>query len=203
MSSSPSRQSFIHGPASASPSDTRGRSRMREFRQYGSVRGALRNERPYREHRLYAFDFLGNSWCKSLVRNPIPSFPVDGRHGRVKPSIAGWISPDISCAPCCRWRRRILPKRSGSRRQNAIPCAFSPFSKTRPRLPTVWCALQWTALPCRDGRRLGGSESDFAPNFCTKNSQENQTRTNGAKILVTIARCAQTAWRYVAMRHLS
>ena len=23
---------------------------MREFRQYGSVRGALRNERPYREH---------------------------------------------------------------------------------------------------------------------------------------------------------
>ena len=30
---------------------TRGRSRMRESRTYGSVRGALSNERPYRDHR--------------------------------------------------------------------------------------------------------------------------------------------------------
>jgi hypothetical protein len=37
--------------ASASPSRTRGRSRMREFRTSGSVRGALSNERPYREER--------------------------------------------------------------------------------------------------------------------------------------------------------
>ena len=29
---------------------TQGRSRMREFRTYGSVRGALSNERPYRDN---------------------------------------------------------------------------------------------------------------------------------------------------------
>src|SRR4249920_305053 len=34
----------------ALPSHTRGGSRMRESRTYGSVRGALSNERPYRVH---------------------------------------------------------------------------------------------------------------------------------------------------------
>ena len=34
--------------------DTRGGSRMRESRTYGSVRGARGNSRPYREHRLMA-----------------------------------------------------------------------------------------------------------------------------------------------------
>ena len=33
---------------------TRGRSRMRESRTYGSARGALSNERPYRVHRVFA-----------------------------------------------------------------------------------------------------------------------------------------------------
>jgi len=42
-----------------SPSHTRGGSRMRESRLYGSVRGALSNERPYRErHALILFDFV-------------------------------------------------------------------------------------------------------------------------------------------------
>lgn len=45
----PIRKSCIRGQASASPSNTQGRSRMREFRMYGSVRGALSNERPYRD----------------------------------------------------------------------------------------------------------------------------------------------------------
>ena len=35
--------------ASGSPLSTRGRSRMRETRSYGSVRGALSTERPYRD----------------------------------------------------------------------------------------------------------------------------------------------------------
>jgi hypothetical protein len=38
-------------PPMGSPSPTRGRSRMRESRTYGSVRGALSNERPYRDRR--------------------------------------------------------------------------------------------------------------------------------------------------------
>src|SRR3984893_8275634 len=42
-------KSFTFGPDSASPSSTRGGSRMRESRTYGSVRGALSNERPYRD----------------------------------------------------------------------------------------------------------------------------------------------------------
>ena len=46
---SPNRVSFIHGQACALPSDTRGGSRMRESRMYGSVRGAPSNGRPYRD----------------------------------------------------------------------------------------------------------------------------------------------------------
>jgi hypothetical protein len=47
----PHRESCILGPVCASPSDTRGRSRVPELGSLGSVRGALSNERPYREHR--------------------------------------------------------------------------------------------------------------------------------------------------------
>ena len=46
---SPNRRSVIPGPALASPSNTRGGSRMRESRTYGSVRGASSNGRPYRD----------------------------------------------------------------------------------------------------------------------------------------------------------
>ena len=46
---SQNRRSFIPGRACVSPSITRGRSRMRQFRSSGSVRRALGNGRPYRE----------------------------------------------------------------------------------------------------------------------------------------------------------
>ena len=45
----PDRASFTLGPTSGSPSRTRGRSRMRESCTYGSLRGAGRNLRPYRD----------------------------------------------------------------------------------------------------------------------------------------------------------
>src|SRR5690242_20739814 len=48
MTSFPNRVFFILGPNGASPSLTRGGSRMPESGSYGSVRGALSNERPYR-----------------------------------------------------------------------------------------------------------------------------------------------------------
>jgi hypothetical protein len=48
MPGSQSRSSFILGQASALPSHTRGGSRMRESRLYGSVRGARCKSRPYR-----------------------------------------------------------------------------------------------------------------------------------------------------------
>jgi Reverse transcriptase (RNA-dependent DNA polymerase) len=49
MSFSRSRRYSIRGPACGSPLDTQGRSRVPELGSLGSVRGALRNERPYRE----------------------------------------------------------------------------------------------------------------------------------------------------------
>ena len=44
-----SQQPFIRGRRCALPSHTQGGSRMREFRSRGSVRGAVGNDRPYRE----------------------------------------------------------------------------------------------------------------------------------------------------------
>src|SRR5438309_3225156 len=49
MTFSPGPASFIRGPKSASPSNTRGGSRVPEWGPLGSVRGALNNERPYRD----------------------------------------------------------------------------------------------------------------------------------------------------------
>ena len=45
----PSPGHLTRGPLNASASNTQGGSRMREFRTYGSVRGALSNGRPYRD----------------------------------------------------------------------------------------------------------------------------------------------------------
>src|SRR3984893_6239356 len=50
MTSSRTLGSFTPGPISALPSPTRGGRRMRESCTYGVVRGALSNERPYRDH---------------------------------------------------------------------------------------------------------------------------------------------------------
>jgi hypothetical protein len=49
MTFSPGPASFIRGPKSALPSNTRGGSRVPEWGTLGSVRGALSNERPYRD----------------------------------------------------------------------------------------------------------------------------------------------------------
>src|SRR2546426_1386879 len=49
MTFSPGPASFIRGRKSASPSGTRGGSRVPEWGPLGSVRGALSNERPYRD----------------------------------------------------------------------------------------------------------------------------------------------------------
>src|SRR6185369_9904368 len=58
MPGSPDRTSFTLGRVNVSPSDTQGGSRVPELGPLGSVRGALSNERPYRDlnvhPRLYA-----------------------------------------------------------------------------------------------------------------------------------------------------
>src|SRR3954467_1964867 len=49
MPGSPDRTSFTPGRVNVSPSDTQGGSRVPELGPLGSVRGALSNERPYRD----------------------------------------------------------------------------------------------------------------------------------------------------------
>src|SRR3954466_8478704 len=51
MPGSPDRTSFTPGRVNVSPSDTQGGSRVPELGPLGSVRGALSNERPYRDLR--------------------------------------------------------------------------------------------------------------------------------------------------------
>src|SRR5208283_1286215 len=69
----------------ASPSITRGGSRMRESRPYGSVRGALSNERPYRD---FAWFYSSESGLiKGLERFPNKNF------------FSPRPSPDRPCAP--------------------------------------------------------------------------------------------------------
>src|SRR6516225_6814029 len=63
MTFSPGPASFIPGPKSASPSRTRGGSRVPEWGPLGSVRGALSNERPYRD-----------------LRNVIAKYPFERPH---------------------------------------------------------------------------------------------------------------------------
>src|SRR5438067_5150433 len=57
MTFSPGPASFIRGPKSALPSNTRGGSRVPEWGPLGSVRGALSNERPYRDLRNVAANY--------------------------------------------------------------------------------------------------------------------------------------------------
>src|SRR5262245_21522565 len=66
LSSTPSfhdRASFIPGPSSASPSHTRGGSRMRESRTYGSVRGAGSDARHLPRRGFHAHLRAANCQC--------------------------------------------------------------------------------------------------------------------------------------------
>src|SRR5262245_1076223 len=63
MTFSPGPASFIRGPKSASPSNTRGGRRVPEWGPLGSVRGALSNERPYRD-----------------LRNVVANYPFERSH---------------------------------------------------------------------------------------------------------------------------
>src|SRR5436189_4681844 len=70
MTFSPGPASFIRGPKSASPSNTRGGSRVPEWGPLGSVRGALSNERPYRDLRNVVANYSLESSDRSLRTQP-------------------------------------------------------------------------------------------------------------------------------------
>ena len=63
-----SRGSCIRSRNNASSPSTRGRSRMREFRTYGSVRGAASNGRPYRDPSDIAASVRGSEGCFASLR---------------------------------------------------------------------------------------------------------------------------------------
>ena len=72
---SPNRASFIPGLGNASPSNTRGGSRMRECRPSGSVRGARSNARPSQIiHRLFHLTQIIPSFRRGRGqgRRPVP-----------------------------------------------------------------------------------------------------------------------------------
>src|SRR5499427_8208138 len=62
----PGRASSTLGPNSDLPLLTRGRSRMRESRTYGSVRGAGSNPRPYRDRDLSG---AASRWLSGIQRS--------------------------------------------------------------------------------------------------------------------------------------
>src|SRR3984893_11774148 len=76
----PRRESCILGRVCASPSDTRGRSRVPELGSLGTVRGALGNERPYRER-----GYMTTSWSAKAV----PAMGVPRRFTRFFSRSAG------------------------------------------------------------------------------------------------------------------
>src|SRR5262249_51986549 len=65
--------SFIRGRKSASPSGTRGGSRVPEWGPLGSVRGALSNERPYRDLRNVVGNYLFERSRKCRESSRIPA----------------------------------------------------------------------------------------------------------------------------------
>ena len=66
---SPNRASFTLGRSNALPSDTRGGSRMRECRTYGSVRGVRSNAHSYRN------SLLGLRACLTISRPSVFKLP--------------------------------------------------------------------------------------------------------------------------------
>src|SRR5437773_9187668 len=79
MTFSPGPASFIRGPKSASPSNTRGGSRVPELGPLGSVRGALSNERPYRDLRNVVADYPFERSCRFLGMKPNSGYRDNSR----------------------------------------------------------------------------------------------------------------------------
>src|SRR5205807_6490182 len=82
MTFSPGPASFIRGPKSALPSNTRGGSRVPEWGPLGSVRGALSNERPYRD-----------------LTNVVANYPFEKsrRFGGIQPNFGHGDHSRLSC----------------------------------------------------------------------------------------------------------
>jgi hypothetical protein len=123
----PSREGVTAGPArirtakvDASPLNTRGGSRMREFRTYGSVRGARSNARPYRDPQLFQRRRRHRESSSRFINSSGRPRPKSKSHRPAFSSRpAGWASRiDIRTPP---WRSRSHPSWNMSRHGNCSP----------------------------------------------------------------------------------
>src|SRR4051794_32842659 len=97
------RASFTPGRSSVLPSDTQGGSRMPEWGPSGSVRGALSNERPYRDsrrgevhyHRAQAVREVAGTLDITLM--PLPGYSPD-----LMPveALWRWLREDVTYHHC-------------------------------------------------------------------------------------------------------
>lgn len=73
---------------------TRGRSRMRQFRSYGSVRGAEGNLRPYRDPLLFLFfsTYTVPFWRSRWLQSDLSELPWSRENAEEAPAFA-----DIEC----------------------------------------------------------------------------------------------------------
>src|SRR5947209_4155201 len=143
MTFSPGPASFIRGPKSASPSNTRGGSRVPEWGPLGSVRGALSNERPYRD-----------------LRNVVAKYPFERPHEflGIQPNSG---HRDYSRLSCAVWETQFGP----SARISAGMCADVGQSQNartaaRPRLSRHLIVRQ-----ARFGRRSASSLTESGRMF--------------------------------------
>ena len=95
MTFSPGPASFIRGLKSASPANTRGGSRVPEWGPLGSVRGALSNERPYRDLRNVDINYPFERSHRFAGIQPYSGF---GDHSRLSCSV-GLKSVFLSARP--------------------------------------------------------------------------------------------------------
>ena len=129
---SPNRASFILGRQHASPSLTRGGSRMRESRSYGSVRGALSNGRPYRD----LASLLAMTWL------PLNATPRS--RGALRPRFAESIRPKEEGAgnAGCLLHPRSRVQKCTRKRTRAYR-----YSRSIPAFPAQWFYGLCRALP--------------------------------------------------------
>src|SRR5712672_4169817 len=121
----------------SSPSSTRGGSRMRESRTYGSVRGALSNERPYRDRRFAPrkdrnyCEFRSTASKLNRSRKFLRCSRMLIRNARsVALVIIGSIRSSWFIATSCRTSLRILPMASRGNACTTWICSggFGPFA---------------------------------------------------------------------------
>jgi hypothetical protein len=192
----PKPKSFTLGRTSASPSNTRGGSRMRAFRTYGCVRGAHGNGRPYRSQLLLVSEVRRRAERGSHRElGPRPALRVrprpnaETRSSRVS-RVASNQTPRSAKQQSARNWRMMIPARGLAlpRVSKATPAAVNhnwPAGHTRRSTNARVGATKQRRSPLMPGRS-GTTSLPHAPahpaaavralgRFCSKSSRRGTT----------------------------